>query len=749
MNSEYILSRIKKDATRPLSFEEIAELLQLKDAEAVEHLESILVKMVQTGQLVKTRTDRYGLPAQLNLIVGRLKKNRKGFGFLVSQNPDQEDLFIPSGDLNGAMNQDQVIVRIRKPAEMNELTGVNYRAEGQVIRILERYREKFVGTLKKSKHFFYVHPDDPLFGGDIFIPDKAVNGAKIGDKVMVQIKSWPDTQHSAEGIVDEIIGHQDDTGMDILSIVFKHGLSPVFPKKVQRLAKDVRQEVEPEEIRNRHDLRPRMMITIDGADAKDLDDAVYVEKLDNGNFILIVAIADVAAYVDEDGILDVEAYKRGTSVYLPDRVLPMLPEELSNGICSLKAGEDRLVICCFMEIDPTGVVVTSEIFEAVINVAYRMTYDDVNRIIEGDRALTNRYAMLLEMIEDMQDLRGALHRKRVKRGAIEFDIPESTVRLDKQGKPIEVYWRTRGIAETIIEEFMLVANETVAERYFWLKVPFIYRVHEKPDAESLAHVQDYLAVLGHTMNVKDDDNVQPRDYQKVLNEISGEKAAYPVSMVMLRSMNHAYYSEHCKGHFGLATRYYTHFTSPIRRYSDLAIHRIIKEMLSRNNHLTPKRIESLNERVGRYSEQISNAERIAEEAERDSIDLKKVEYMADHLYEVYTGTIVGITGFGLFVQLPNSIEGLVHISTLLDDFYQFDPKAVQLVGEHTRTVYKLGQEVQVQVSRVNVEEAKLDFALITEQNEVKTPEQFAVEKPKETKQTIDKKPKKKKHKKRR
>lgn len=739
MNSDYVISRFKQEATRPLEFHEIMSLLGIYGEEGEKQLELVLSDLTATGQLVKTRKLRYGLPEQLNLFVGRIKKNKKGFGFLISEDPDKEDLFIPSGDMNGAMNQDQVVVRIRKPAFVKEKTGAQFRAEGEVIRILTRHKESFVGTLSMRKNFAFVRPDDVLFGSDIFVPLDDSISAKDGDKVLIQITSWPDGKQSAEGKVERIIGHQDDIGMDILSIVLRHGLSEDFPDKIRQIAKALPQVVSEEEASRRYDLRSRMLVTIDGADSKDLDDAVFVERLDNGNYILIVAIADVAEYVEEDRPLDFEAYRRGTSVYLVDRVLPMLPEELSNGICSLNAGEDRLALATFMEIDANGNVVTAEIFESVINVAYRMTYDDVNKILAKDPEVTNQYNMLTDMFEDMRALRDILHEKRIRRGAIEFNIPESNVRLNDKGEPVEIYVRNRGVAETIIEEFMIVTNEMVADRYLWLKTPFIYRVHEKPTRESLDNVADYLGVLGYHFPKKDD--IQSTDYQKILEKIKDDDVANSINMVMLRSMNHAYYSSECKGHFGLASRHYTHFTSPIRRYSDLAIHRIIKEMIRNNNRLSIKQREALEERVVRYSEQASNTERIAEEAERDSVDLKKVEYMQRHVGEIFSARIVSITGFGMFVQLDNLVEGLVHISTLVDDFYQFDAKAIRLVGENTKKTYKLGQILEVQLTKVNVAESKLDFEIVAGVGE-ETTETLNVSQKKKQKKSRPKKHKK-------
>lgn len=710
MNREECLQRLQVLMTRPLPYEAIAQGLGVEDLDEKRELSGLLEELIAEGELIKTRKDLYAFPEDLNLYVGRIKKNPKGFGFLISENPDQEDLFIPGSDLHGAMNLDKVVVRILKPAGINKKTGQSYRAEGQVIRILERHRTEFLGTLERSKHFSFVIPDDPLFGGDIFIPKDGRVGAETDQKVLVHIDKWPEKNRSAEGHVIDIIGHKDDVGMDVLSIALRYGLDTDFPEDVLAAANALPQEVLPAEMQGRQDLRPHTFITIDGADAKDLDDAVSIEKLDNGHYLLMTAIADVGHYVPEDGVLDKEAYKRGTSVYLVDRVIPMLPTALSNGICSLNVGQDRLAMACVMEIDGQGKIVSAEVFEALIHVDHRMTYDDVNAILAGDTDLCQTYQAILDMLHDMKDLRDILKMKRTKRGAVDFNIPESVVRLNDEGKPIDIRFRDRGISETIIEEFMLVTNEAIAEKYFWLQTPFIYRVHEAPEEEKLESARDYLQVLGY--NLPDHGKVKPQDYQKLLDEVADAPAAYPINMVLLRSMNHAYYSEESKGHFGLAATYYTHFTSPIRRYSDLAIHRIIKEMIHHDQKLSSGRQKNLASRVKSYAEQASNTERVAEQAERDSVDLKKAEYMADYVGQAFAATIVSVTGFGFFVQLDNGVEGLVHISTLVDDFYHFDDRSLQLVGEHTATVYKLGQQVQVILTRALVEEAKLDFELV-------------------------------------
>lgn len=709
MNPENTLQILRVLITKPLAYEALVQGMGIKDSDSRVQFKELLENLTADGTLIKTRKNLYAFPEDLNLRVGRVKKNPKGFGFLISDNPDQEDLFIPSADLHGAMNLDKVIVRLTRPGGQNNKTGQTYRAEGKVIRILERHRTIFLGTLERSKHFSFVIPDDPLFDGDIFIPKSKNVKARTDDKVLVEIEKWPESKRSAEGRILEVVGHKDDIGMDVLSIALRYGLEINFPEEVEAYAKTVPQRLSPQEMEGRIDLRSKLFITIDGADAKDLDDAISLERSDQDHFLLTTAIADVGHYVPENGVLDKEALKRGTSVYLVDRVIPMLPPALSNGICSLNVGEDRLVMVCQMMIDHQGKVVQSEVFEGMIKVSYRMTYDEVNAIYSGDEKVMKKYQSLLPMLYDLKDVRNILKAKRHQRGAVDFNIPESVVSVDDQGVPTDIGFRQRGISETLIEECMLVANETVAEKYYHLRVPFLYRVHEAPEVEKCNGARDFLQVLGYNLPVGG--KLHPRDYQNLLEEVGEDSNAYPIQMVLLRSMNHAYYSEESKGHFGLAADYYTHFTSPIRRYSDLAIHRIIKEMLLHKNTLPSGRLKNLEKRVRSYAEKASTTERVAEQAERDSVDLKKVEYMADYVGQTFIGRIVSVTGFGFFVQLSNSAEGLVHISTLVDDFYHFHDKSLQLVGEHGGRVFKLGQEVEVQLTRANVEEGKLDLEL--------------------------------------
>ena len=712
IDKQTIVSYIETEAVRPLSEAELAEQLQLDTVEELVQLKVLLHQLEEEGILVLSRKKKYGLPSQFNLLIGVINRHPKGFGFLSVEDSDMDDVYIHSSELNGALNGDKVIVRLKRPAGFDSRTMTKLRAEGEVIRILQRKVQQVVGTFESSRHFGFVVPDDKRFGSDIFIAKDNFNGARTGMKVLVEIISWPEKTRSAEGKITQIIGAKDAPGVDILSIIFGHNLPQGFPVEVMESAQAIPENISAAERKKRRDLRDMQMITIDGDDAKDLDDAVSVQRLENGNYLLGVHIADVGHYVTEDSVLDREALERATSIYLVDRVIPMLPPKLSNGVCSLNAGEDRLAMTCMMEIDDKGIVINHEIFESVIHVDFRMTYKKVTKIlVENDATLCEQYAVLLPMLEEMKALQEILERKRMRRGAIEFHAPESKVVLDKKGRPVRIEWRETGIADKIIEEFMLCANETVAEHYFWMEVPFLYRVHEEPKTEDVMEVNKFLQALGY--NIKGAGNsIHPKAYQSIVAEVAGKPEEQIVNTVLLRSMQHARYDTEALGHFGLSAQYYSHFTSPIRRYPDLAIHRVIKELLRNGNRLDEQRAAVLAQKMENYAEQSSQREKIAEEAERESVDLKKVEFMQPYVGEVFVAKISGVTNFGLFVQLENSIEGLVHISTLLDDFYQFRAESFSLLGEHSRKIYRLGQIVKVRLTRVSLENRQIDFEVV-------------------------------------
>jgi ribonuclease R len=702
---ENLLDFMANSAYRPLTQEELQEHFRIESEDLIEFTK-LLYDMEQKGEIIFTRKKRYGLPQQMNLVVGRLQGHSKGFAFLIPDDANLRDVYIHGDDLNGAMHNDRVVVRLQKNIDPSK------KQEGKVIRILERASSKVVGTFESSRNFGFVIPDDPRLGTDFFISKEDFNGAKTGMKVVIEVTKFPEKRRSPEGKVVEIIGFKDDPGVDIVSIIKKHQLPEEFPNRVLEIANNLPPKVLEEEMTGRRDLRHLPLVTIDGEDAKDLDDAVSLEILANGLYRLGVHIADVGHYVPEGSIIDKEAFNRGTSIYLVDRVIPMLPERLSNGICSLNAGEDRLAISCFMDIDNNGQVVHHEICESVIQVKERMTYTNVSKILKGeDPELLTKYQDYVDTFKKMEELCLILKEKRKARGAIDFDFPESKVYLDAEGKPEKIVWQERTFADQIIEEFMIVANETVSERYFWLEIPFLYRVHEKPDTEDIEALNNFLAIFGYFVKGTAS-NIHPKSYQNIVEKIKDRPEERAISTVMLRSMKHARYAAEALGHFGLAAKYYSHFTAPIRRYSDLAIHRVIKEMIFTEGKIDEKRLKSLAYKMQQYAEQASLRERIAEDAERESVDLKKVEYMKQFEGQTFKGIISSVTSFGLFVALENSVEGLIHVSTMTDDFYQFVEKNLTLLGEHTKKAYQLGQKVEVKVTRVNVEERQIDFELV-------------------------------------
>ncbi len=554
-------------------------------------------------------------------------------------------------------------------------------AKGEIIRILERGNKTVIGIYEDSKNFGFVVSDDKKIYQDIFIPKGDKNGAKTGQVVIAEIVTYPEKRRNPEGRVIEILGNKEDKGIDILTIIKKNKLPEEFPPKVQSYADNISEAIPEEEYKRRKDLRDLTIVTIDGEDAKDLDDAISLEKLPNGNYYLGVHIADVSHYVKEKNPLDKEALKRATSVYLIDRVIPMLPKKLSNGICSLNPKIDRLTLSCFMEIDKNGKVVDHKVVESIIKSTERMTYTDVTKILrDEDEETINKYSNLVDYFKLMEELCKILYKRRLKRGAIDFDFEECKIILDEKGKPIEIKPYERAIANRIIEEFMLVCNETIAEHMFWSNLPFVYRIHEDPDEEKLMHFNEFVHNLGYVIRWNND--IHPKSLQSIIEKVKGEKEETVVSTLLLRSLKQARYSPECIGHFGLAARYYCHFTSPIRRYPDLIIHRIIKEYI--NGQIDDKRATRLTTEVEYASKQSSEMERVAQEAEREVDDLKKAEYMSERIGEEYEGIISSVTNFGMFVELPNTIEGLVHISTLSDDYYIYDERRLSLIGEASK-----------------------------------------------------------------
>lgn len=595
------------------------------------------------------------------------------------------------------------------------------KCEGEIIRILERANKTIIGTYEDSKNFGFVVADDRRIYQDVFIPKEEKSDAKNGQVVVAEITVWPEKRRNPEGRIIEVLGNKGDKGIDILSIIRSNKLPEEFPLKVENYAENIPEEIPAEEYERREDLRDLKIVTIDGEDAKDLDDAVSIEKLINGNYYLGVHIADVSNYVKEKNPLDKEALKRGTSVYLIDRVIPMLPKKLSNGICSLNPKVDRLTLSCFMEIDKNGKVVDHHIAETIIRTSERMTYTDVTRILrDNDKELMKRYDYLLPDFKLMEELCNVLYNKRIGRGAIDFEFEECKIILNDNGKPIDIKPYERAIANRIIEEFMLVCNETVAEHMFWANLPFVYRVHEEPDSEKLMHFNEFVHNLGYA--VRWGKEVHPKSLQEIIEKVRGKKEETVVSTLLLRSLKQARYSPECMGHFGLAARYYCHFTSPIRRYPDLIIHRIIKEFI--NNKIDEKRTKRLTAEVDYAAKQSSDTERNADEAEREVDDLKKAEYMSERIGEEYNAIVSSVTNFGMFVELANTVEGLVHISTLADDYYVYDEKHLCLIGERTKKVYRLGDEVRIKVTKVDMLSHEIYFELLSNEAEHSKRESF-------------------------
>ena len=717
-----LLEFMREEAYRPMDIQELVAVFDINENE-YRAFKKTLKTMEKEGLIIRTKKDKFALPERLGLVTGTLQAHAKGFGFLIPEKEGEKDVFIPSSFINGAMNGDKILVQITKEDKNGK------KREGEVVQILERGTTKIIGVYEDSRNFGFVVAEDTRINQDIFISKKDRNGAKDGDVVVVKVTKWPEKRRSPEGVVVEVLGQKGDKGLDILTIIKKFGLPEEFPDKVLSYAGNIEEEIDPKEYNRRTDLRDVTMVTIDGEDAKDLDDAVSLEKLSNGRYKLGVHIADVSHYVREKNPLDKEALKRGTSVYLIDRVIPMLPKKLSNGICSLNPKVDRLALSCFMIIDNNGKVLDSEIMESVIRTNERMTYTDVTKILrDNDESLIDRYKDLVPMFKEMEELCNILNKKRLKRGAIDFDFEESKITLNDLGKPIDIKPYEREIANRIIEEFMLVCNETIAETMYWANLPFVYRIHEEPDEEKLQKLKEFVFNLGYV--IKWNGDVKPRNLQEILEKIKGKKEETVISTLLLRSMMQARYSPECTGHFGLAAQYYCHFTSPIRRYPDLQIHRIIKEYL--NGKLDEKRIKKLTTLVDYASKQSSETERIAQQAEREVDDLKKAEYMLDRLGEEFEGIVSSVTSFGMFVELPSTIEGLVHITALDDDYYVYNEDHLCLIGERTKKVYRLGDSVKVKCSKIDIPNREIFFDLVEDE--------YSREEIKATKELIEKLP---------
>lgn len=729
-----ILTELMDDkAYVPMKAKELAILLNIPKSQR-EDLMEVLDALVAEGRIGVSKKGKYG-KAETFSVNGIFSGHPKGFGFVTVEGMEQ-DVFIPEDKTGAALHGDRVQIVVEPDSRMSgSRSGMGSggrRAEGAVIRVLEHANEEVVGYYQKNKNFGFVLPDNQKLAKDIFIPQGCDMGAVTGHKVVVKITDFGSEKHKPEGRVTEIIGHVNDPGTDILSIVRAYGLPEAFPQEVMEEIEDIPDHVtvpgqpvemgslygisnlvSPDgwggELSGRLDLRGLQTVTIDGEDAKDLDDAVTICRDGQGHYILGVHIADVSHYVKEGSPLDREARKRSTSVYLVDRVIPMLPHKLSNGICSLNAGTDRLALSCIMEVDAQGTVLDHRIAGTVIHVDRRMTYTAVNAVVtDRDEAVMAEYEEFVPMFDCMKELADILRENRRKRGAIDFDFPESKIVLNEQGKPMEIKPYERNAATRIIEDFMLLANETVAEDYYWQSIPFLFRSHDNPDPEKMKQLGTFINNFGYFIKMQHGE-IHPKELQKLLDKIEGTPEEALLSRLTLRSMKQAKYTTLCSGHFGLATRYYTHFTSPIRRYPDLQIHRIIKETLKEG--LSDKRAAHYEKILPEVAVQTSALERRADEAERETDKLKKCEYMSRFIGQDFDGAISGVTNWGLYVELPNTVEGLVRMSDLDDDYYIFDEQHYELIGEMTKKTYKLGQPVRVTVSSTDRLLRTVDFIL--------------------------------------
>ncbi|MDY2885593.1 MAG: ribonuclease R [Bariatricus sp.] len=684
----------------PMKLKELAMLLQVPKDQRDE-LKAVMDSLEAEGKVHVTQKGKY-IKGEAKHLRGIFQANARGFGFVTVEG-EPEDIFIGEEDMGGAMQGDEVEVAITK-------APAGRRREGKILKIVNRGTQRLVGYYQSRKNFGFVVPDNERILQDIFVPAEQSKGAVTGHKVVVELTSYGGERKKPEGRIVEILGHANDPGVDILSIVKAYDLPSEFPEKVLNQAERVAKPVTGADMAGRKDVRDWQTVTIDGEDAKDLDDAITLTK-EGDNYILGVHIADVTNYVQENSALDREALKRGTSVYLADRVIPMLPHVLSNGMCSLNAGEDRLALSCIMTVDAKGNVVDHQIAETVVNVDERMSYTSVKKILEEhDEEECRRYQTLLPMFEMMKELSEILRNRRHKRGAIDFDFPESKMVLDEDGTPLEIKAYDRNVATKIIEDFMLLANETVAEEYFWQEIPFVYRVHEAPDEEKMKKLITFIQNFGYTMHVPKGQEIRPKEVQKLLDKIEGSQEEAMISRLTLRSMKQAKYSPDNDGHFGLAIKYYTHFTSPIRRYPDLQIHRIIKDNL--RGRMTESRRDHYAKILTEVTMQASSLERRADEAERETVKLKKVQYMKKFYGEEFEGVISGITKWGLYVELPNTVEGLVHVANMMDDHYDYDETHFQMVGTHTGKRYELGQKVKVRVTGCDTIARTIDFELV-------------------------------------
>ncbi len=695
----------QQKADRPLKLSELYQHFDIAQDQR-KHFKKVLQELEKAGEIYCNKRGYYGIPQKFGLFRGRIERNPRGFAFLLPDDPQIEDVFITSENLQGAMHNDKVLVRPLPDSK-------GKRRAGEVVRILERANKTIVGELDHYGSYGFVIPDNKRIYKDVFVPSDKFGQAHSEDKVVVRITRWPERDRSPEGKIIEVIGSKGDKGLDLEAMIRRLQLPQDFSPEVKDAAARLPAEIPAEEITRREDLRDLPLVTIDGEDAKDFDDAVSIQRLDENRVRLGVHIADVSYYVREGDILDQEAYRRGTSIYLVDRVIPMLPERLSNNLCSLRPREDRLTVTVFIDyqLEPFEKL-DYHITPSIINSNYRLTYNEVREMLEHDnKELQEQYADFYPRLETMAELHDNLRSGRHLRGTIDFDMPEVEVVLDEEGVPIELQKRPHGLPEQIIEEFMIAANRVIAEHVYWQEEPFIYRVHDKPDPERIKTFNEFIHNFGYHLKGGHNGEVHPGALQQLLEKVAGTDRENIVESMMLRSLSKAIYSPVNIGHFGLSLDYYCHFTSPIRRYPDLVAHRIIKEIIARGK-LSAGRRQELENTLPETADHCSLQERQAMEAERDSVELKKVEYMQQFVGEEFTGIINGVTGFGFFVQLENTAEGLVHVEDLTDDYYQYREDQQILIGERTKNIYRLGDKVEVKLVRASVEERKLDFIVV-------------------------------------
>ena len=644
-------------------------------------------------------------------IIGTYRKNQKGFGFVKIE--DQEDeIYISRENSKNALNGDTVAIKIIAEKEGDK------KQEGKIVKIVRHEKDTVVGTFQKSRNFAFVVPDDKNFGTDIFISKANWGKARDKKKVLVQILKYPEKGKNAEGKVIEVLGGINEAGVDMLSLIKQYELPYKFPDEVVAEAKAYGDKIDPSDLPRRRDLRNDIIFTIDGEDAKDLDDAIHVEKLENGNYKLDVHIADVSHYVREKTELDKEAYLRGTSIYMLGRVIPMLPRELSNGICSLNAGEDRYTLSCSMEITPKAKIVSSDIYKGVIRVTERMCYTDVQKILDrSDETVLKRYEKYISYFDLMAELANILKAKRKENGYLNLEIPESKIILDEHGVAIDVKKYETYFANEIIEQFMLIANETVAEKFYWLQAPFIYRNHEAPDVDKVKELNKSLYNFGYKIKISKEEIIYPNEFAKILEDVKGKDEEKVVSNIILRTLRVAKYEAENKGHFGIASKYYCHFTSPIRRYPDLFIHRIISKYLDNDYLVNDFWIKKYEKRAEKKAENCSERERVATKVEREAEDIKKAEFMESKIGEEYEGIVSSVTNFGIFVELDNTVEGLIRYEKLGDEYFIYNEEKRQAIGEHTGKVYQIGDKVKIRVANASKLMRQIDFEICEEKAE--------------------------------